>query len=179
MSGSLSDVGHDDVRRPETDGQKLARYEDLRSCANRLLWTIHLQVTRIRQFDAGATEFVLQPVSDAEFLILSIDRFAAVARQIDDLTEGTISSSLDRLDAAAPNLKRARNVVAHIDNYLRGEGHDSSVRVGALSTHIFNESQMSFGGFDFDLCALMGAADGVFSAIQENPLWPSAPDRVG
>ncbi len=155
---------------PECDAIEVARYEDLRSCANRTVWTIQLQIRRLRDsrnVEAG-DEFVLQAVSDAEFLILALDRLLAVARQIDAITAGALSSAIAEYQRAFPNLRTARNVVSHMDEYLHGDGRDRSVRIGSLSTHVVDPDHLVFAGFEFNIREGFTAAERLFSSIRSN-----------
>jgi len=156
---------------PQDQEHEAGTYEDLRSLTNRLVWTVNLQVQRVREVFATAppASFALRPVSDAEFLVISLYRFLAAARQIDRLTGGSLAQPIAEFDAALPNLRAARNVVAHIDEYLTGDGRDRSVTVGQLVAHLFDDERLDFAGFELDLRAALSATENVFAAIRENP----------
>ncbi len=147
--------------------RELSRYEDLRSCANRAVWTIALQIRRLGE--PMDREFVLRPISDAEWLIVSLDRLLQVARQINRITGGGQSAAIAAYEQALPNLRTARNIIAHLDEYLRGDGREKSISVGSLSTHTLGPSALVFGGLEFDLDAAQLVADQLFAAIQDKP----------
>jgi hypothetical protein len=153
----------------EEEEHEVSQYEDLRSCANRAMWTIDLQVCRLRNFDASLTDFVLQTVSDAELLLLMADRLLAVSRHIDRMTGGALKTAANEFEGNAPNLRQARNVVAHIDEYLQGDGKNKSIRVGSLSTHSLDVDRFSFAGLEFDFTKLLTSAQKLFTEIQSNP----------
>ncbi len=156
---------------PKDEEREITRYEDLRSCANRALWTIDLQIRRLRNFAADpetGNQFVLQPVSDAEFLILSLDRLLAVSRLIDPMTAGSLRPAMADFERQLPHLRPARNVVSHIDEYLSGKGKNKSVRVGALSVAVLDPNRLIFSDFEFNLDAAQSVAEALFSAIQSN-----------
>ena len=154
----------------EDEQHEVGTYEDLRSLANRMVWTIHMQLQRLRDTAADArADFVLQPVSDAEFLVLSLDRFAAAARRIDRIAAGALAEAIREFDGVLSNLRAARNVIAHTDEYLAGDGRNSTVTVGQLSAHVFDSGRLDFAGFEFDLEAIARTTSDVFKAIQENP----------
>ncbi|HEV8325530.1 MAG TPA: hypothetical protein VG389_28235 [Myxococcota bacterium] len=160
---------------PTPEELQVSQYEDLLSLANRAMWTIDLQVRRVRAFATDPTvtsNFVLQPVSDAEFLIFSLDRLLGIARQIDTMTAGALRTALGEYERALPSLRRARNVIAHLDEYLRGDGRDQSVSVGSLSTTVLDAPNLQFAGLDFDLDAVMSAGGKLLAAIRSNPTEP-------
>jgi hypothetical protein len=156
---------------PKDEEREVARYEDLRSCANRALWTIDLQIRRLRDFAAdleAGNQFVLQLVSDAEFLILSLERLLAVSRLIDPMTAGSLQPAIVDFERQLPHLHSARNVVSHIDEYLSDKGRNKSVRVGAISVTVFDHNRLVLSGFEFDLEGARSVAEALFSAIQSN-----------
>lgn len=159
------------TRGPKDEECEVARYEDLRSCASRTLWTIDLQIRRLRGFEVDfkpENQFILQQVSDAEFLILSLDRLLAVSRLIDPMTEGLLQPAIADFENQLPNLRLARNVISHIDEYLSSKGKDKSVRVGAISTTLFSHDIVEYSGFEFNLDAAQTVAEALFKAIQSN-----------
>lgn len=153
----------------ENQEREAARYEDLRSIANRTMWTISLQIRRLRAFtedlDAGS-EFVLQWVSDAEFLILSLDRFLAVSRRIEPMTGDSLRGAIGDYERELPNLRAARNVVSHMDEYLSGQGQNSFVRVGTLSVVVLDSDLLTFASFNFNLGSVQTVAEALFAAIR-------------
>lgn len=156
---------------PNDEEREVARYEDLRSCANRTLWTIDLQIRRLRDFAVdleSVNQFVLRQVSDTEFLILSLERLLAVSRLIDPMTADSLRPAIADFENMLPNLRLARNVISHIDEYLSGKGNDKSVRVGAISTYLFGHDIVEYSGFEFNLDAAQKVAEALFKAIQSN-----------
>lgn len=152
------------------DQRSLAKYEDLRSTANRAVWTIHLQIQRLSQLiDDEHPEFVLKVVSDAEFLIIALQRLLLSAKAIDRLQPGLISEKITEFEAAAPSLTAARNVIAHLDEYLMGEGRNKSVHHGQLMFTSFRPDALVFAGFELDPRALVDAADRLFAVIRTCP----------
>lgn len=135
------------------------------------MWTIDLQIRRLRDFAVdleSGNQFVLQQVSDAEFLILSFDRLLAVSRLIDPMTAGSLQPAIADFENQLPNLRLARNVISHIDEHLSGKGNDKSVRVGAISTTLFGHEIIEYSGFEFNLDAARIVAAELFKAIQSN-----------
>jgi len=156
---------------PTDEEREVAQYEDLRSAASRALWTIDLQIRRLRDFAVdleSGNQFVLQQVSDAEFLILSLERLLAVSRLIDPMTAGSLQPAIADFENELPNLRLARNVISHIDEYLSGKGNDKSVRVGAISTSLFGHDIVEYSGFEFNLDTARTVAEALFKAIQSN-----------
>jgi hypothetical protein len=156
----------------DQEEREVAQYEDLRSYANRMVWTINRQIRRLRESLRGSEpndDFVLQPVSEAEFLIVSLDRLLAVSSKINNIAAGALDDAISEYRLALPSLRAPRNVIAHLDDYLLGEGNDQSVRPGSLSVHEFGDAGVDYGGFKFDLGKALLAAEMLFGAVRRFP----------
>jgi hypothetical protein len=154
----------------ETEREEVATYEDLRSCANRMVWTIELQIERLRESVSqgdSSDRFVLRSVSEAEFLIVALDRLLAIARKIGRMAPSVLDEATSEYQRALPNLRTARNVIAHLDEYLSGGGRDTAVRPGALSLHRFDHDRVDFGGSEFGLGTALLAAQKLFATIRQ------------
>ena len=156
----------------ETEGREVAHYEDLRSYANRMVWTIELQIGRLREFSAdpdSAGDFVLQAVSDAEVLVVSLQRLRLAACRVNKMTGSSFPEELVEYDKELPNLRTARNKIAHLDEYILGDGKDKSVPRQRLFVHGFGTNELDFTGYKFQLDKALSAAQRLFSAIQAKP----------
>lgn len=156
----------------EAEEREVALYEDLRSYANRMVWTVELQIRRLREFsmDPGSVGgFVLQAVSDAELLVVSLARLRLAACRVNELTRDAIAEAIVKYDAALPSLRTARNVIVHLDEYISGEGRVKSVPRPRLFVHSFGTEELDFTGYKFHLDKALSAAECLFSAIQANP----------
>jgi hypothetical protein len=151
-----------------TEQSEVTRYEELRQQANRALWTIDRQIRRLRE-PVGDDLFVLGPISDAEWLIIQLDRFLCLARRVNELSAGALEKAINAFLVAIPELRNARNVIAHLDEYVVGGGRNPNVRPSQLSTHVIGDDEMTYGGFALGLAAALAASHELFAAIREHP----------
>ena len=149
--------------------QVVANYEELRHYANKAVWTIHLQIERLREPVGDDDPFVLRPISEFEWLVIQLDRLLSVARRVSKLSGGAQDEAITLFEDTIPKLRDVRNVVAHIDEYAVGRGNKAEPKPGTLACHLMGQDTFNFAGFPFNLNVVAEVSDKLFDAIKEFP----------
>lgn len=102
-------------------------------------------------------------------LIIALHRLWTLAQRIDDLEPGKLGAAIASFEKRVPGLKNARDMIAHLDEYLVGKGRQRSIPVGGLRCHILKEDGIEFAGFAFNTNEALQASRELFSTIQLHP----------
>ncbi|HXJ18984.1 MAG TPA: hypothetical protein VMT03_02035 [Polyangia bacterium] len=130
-----------DDQLPPDDRPDAAVSDRALSLANEAMFTVDLQVRRVRGHEPEDEVFVLRWWADLQFLIVALRRLRRAAQLglhgLEE-TRAAIDGAIKAFDEDLPDLTVMRNVGEHIDDYARGRGRHREVRPGGLQV----------GGFD-------------------------------
>ena len=152
---------------PPDNERIVATYEDARSLANIAVWSVELQIHRLKAEETEIPDFVMQPVVDFHFLVIALTRLRKAAELAAKTTD--ISAALKEFDETLPDLKKIRNVLEHIDEYRLGEGRNKNVKANELQTVILNHDQIFWSGYEINPVKALQASDRLFNAIKNSP----------
>jgi hypothetical protein len=145
-----------------------ATYERARRLANIEVWTVALQVRRLRSHEPEDGEFVLRRWADFLFLIAALTRVrraAALAAKVPALAN-EIQCALRDFDAALPNLKNMRDVTEHFDEYAMDVGHLKEVSRKSLEVGTISETTFQWLGYELNADVALNSAHELFRRIQ-------------
>lgn len=148
-----------------------ATYERARRLANVEVWTIALQVRRLRSKEPEDGDFHFRKWADFQFLIVALTRLrraAVLAGKVPTINRD-IQSSIQQFDTALPKLKDMRNIAEHFDAYAMEEGkmsgQDGISRRG-LEVGVISDTSFQWFGHTLNSDTAMKAADKLFEAIK-------------
>ena len=106
-----------DASKPERDfiqekGEWLAACDDALIVANNFVFSVAMQISRIREKRADVEPFVMRPFVDLEFLVVGLTRLRRAANVINlfPYTETKLSQAMEKYDKRLSNLKQLRNI---------------------------------------------------------------------
>jgi hypothetical protein len=143
-------------------------YERVRHLANVAVWSIDLQVRRIKESDTADGQFIFRRWMDYHFLIVALSRLLLTTKQLLVITElkPQIEPSIQKFEAAFPWLRDLRNVVAHFDEYPIGKGKNKKMMREGTEVAIMSEEQLSWLGFEIRPQDALIESASLFKAVQ-------------
>lgn len=147
--------------------KEISNYEDARHLANIGVWSVELQVERLKKEDQDDAEFVMRKAADFHFLVVALMRVRRAATLVSK--SSNIKNAIGKFDKEVPSLRSMRNVLEHIDDYIDGKGRDTSVVIGELFIYAFGSDKVAWSKYEIDLEKALKASANLFKAIQENP----------
>jgi hypothetical protein len=85
--------------------------------------------------------FAVAVVQVRQFAVLAAKVLADSALEPDDAVLGHLETAIKNFDARVPDIRDIRNVVAHYDAILAGEGRNKSLRAGTPADHAYGPIQ--------------------------------------
>lgn len=150
------------------DEEKEARiYEDARHLANIGVWSVELQIRRLKNEEAGDSNFVLRKVSDFHFLVVALTRVRRAAELVNQILD--IGNAIDQFDRDVPDLIKMRDVLEHINDYAEGQGRHKNVAIGGLFTSAFDNDTITWSEFNLNLPTALIASQVLFEEIKAKP----------
>ena len=113
-------------------------YEKALRFANFAMFTIDLQLNRLKEEELMDGIFLKRRWADFHFFILAVTKLrqsAELCCKIDTIKEA-IKEGLSKFDKELPFIRRLRNVDQHWNNYALNEGWDKSVEITMLEVGI-------------------------------------------
>lgn len=121
----------------------LAQLERAKRLVNIQIFTIQLQIRRIRTSEPEDQEFVFRWWADLQFLILTLWRLRRAALIAKD--EPVVERAIKEFDLGLPGLKVMRDVGEHIEDYALNSSHrhrkdktKSMLEVGSWADPIYS-----------------------------------------
>jgi hypothetical protein len=155
------------VRRMDAPSHA-ATYERARRLANIEVWTVALQVRRLRSREPEDGEFVLRRWADFLFLITALTRVrraGSLAARVPAIADD-IKSALRDFDAALPHLKNMRDVAEHFDDYAVDAGRLTAISRKSLEVGTMDETTFQWLGYELNADAALDAAHELFRRIR-------------
>ena len=146
------------------DMKSLAIYEDAKNMANIAIWGVELQIKRLKSEENEIYEFVMQPVVDFHFLIVTLTRLRQAATLVSSISD--LSSEIEKFDKAIPDLRTVRNILEHIDEYRIGKGKNKRVPKDTFQTIIFGDECVKWVDYEINLKSALKASEGLYAAIK-------------
>jgi hypothetical protein len=144
--------------------EDLAIYEDARHWANLAMWSVRLQIERLSKGGFEISEFVMQPIADFHFLLISLNRLRESALLVSQVSD--LSSEISEFDRDLPWLKRLRNVLEHITEYRTGDGRDKTVSKASLQVFLSDSNHIEWLGERVEYAKCKLACSMLFKSIQ-------------
>lgn len=162
-----------------------SKYYRLRRLASFQMWTLKLQLTRIKVDNPFDEAFPLRIYADFYFMISTLKEYYNTGKQIEKLLpkSSKVEVALHDLYNCIPELKVYRNVLQHMDEYVIGEGRKQSIDPAQLETSIIEGTKLYWlgnglntnngrvkhykGKFQFDAEEAFALSNALFKAIVE------------
>lgn len=151
-----------------TPPSQAATYERARRRANVCVWTVALQVRRLRTEEPEDGGFVLRRWADLEFLIVALTRLrrAGVLASKIPVIRDDMCVALKEFDRALPALTKMRNIAEHFDDYAMDQGYDRNVSRKSLEVGVIAGTRFQWLGCELDADMSLAAASQLFQALQ-------------
>ena len=149
------------------DDEIISLYEDTRLLVNRAVYSVGLQVKRLKASEPD----LAQILADFHFLVTaltSIRQLAEGLKAIDDM-KSTMIEAVQSFDAEVPQLRAIRNVLEHKADYMRGKGRNKSVCYGGMFTITLDPDQIIFADCHLRPDAALMASEAILEVIREKP----------
>ncbi|MDQ1087191.1 hypothetical protein [Siphonobacter sp. SORGH_AS_1065] len=151
----------------QSDASKLERALSL---SNLAIFTIELQHRRLQTAEAEDEEFIFRWMSDLEFLIIALIRLqkaAFIAASVPSVKK-KINRAIAEFNQSLPDLKKMRDVIAHIDDYaLNKERRTHNVGRTELQVGQWNGSIYKWIGGELDVDKAVIEAIKLFKTVCE------------
>jgi len=150
---------------------KIDIYYRARRLANILVWTIDLQVHRLKSEESKDKEFVFRRWADFEFLVIALIRLRKIANLIVKeikTTKDIIEPAIKEFDKNLPNLKKVRDVTLHIDDYAMDNGRLDDVSRYELEVGEFGDEEWNWLGCKINSSKAYSVSLQLFRAIQNS-----------
>jgi len=151
-----------------SDGAILERSKRL---CNGLMYTIEIQVRRIKSSEPEDDRFPLRQWMDFQFLIVALSRLRRTTRLADKVpfVKAQIESAINEFDQALPFLKKMRDVAEHIDDYavdtVPKRGHQEVSRKD-LEVGQTDFTNFSWLGYTVNIDDTVGVAQNLFEHLR-------------
>jgi hypothetical protein len=138
------------------------------------MWTIALQVRRLRTKEPEDGEFLFRKWADFQFLIVALWRLRRTAELASRVPEiaGQIRHAIIAFDTVIPDLKKMRDVAEHFDEYALDSGRDKSISRRSLEVASVGPTRFEWLGFTLDTESAVEASSELFAAIKSCPPKP-------
>ncbi|MBO6586399.1 MAG: hypothetical protein JJ953_09870 [Gracilimonas sp.] len=145
----------------------LVQLKRAKSLANVQLFTIELQIRRLRDFEPEDEKFVLRWWSDLQFLILSLTglrRAASIAN-----SNHKVAQAINEFDNNLSGLKEMRDVTQHVDEYAvdKSGRHNKDINRKMLEVGSWNDPIYEWLGKELNIDIAYKQSIKLFKSIQE------------
>ena len=137
--------------------------------ANIAVWTVDMQVRRLKGTEPEDEHFVLRKWSDFHFLIVALSRLkraASLAAKVPEIS-GSMKDAIRAFNKALPELTKIRNVAEHIDDYVVGNGKDKSVKIPSLEVASIKDEELVWLGYSLNTKMALLASIDLFEEIKK------------
>ena len=146
-------------------GEWLAACDDALIVANNFVFSVAMQISRIREKRADVEPFVMRRFVDLEFLVVALTRLRRAANVINlfPYTETKLSQAMEKYDKRLSGLKQLRNITEHYDDYLLKKCRNKKIDLKAIRsgymTKCISYDSVEWMDFRLDLDECLAAAE--------------------
>jgi hypothetical protein len=149
--------------------EEISVLEDSRYFVNRAVDALNLQMRRLEENTRNADEF-WDYLADVHFYIVALKRLRQamlMSRKILKIWD-KLSSEFDAFDATTTDVLQMRNILEHIDEYMRNYGNNRDIKNATLYTISFDdEGRLDWAERKFDRRKLHDSAEDIVKKYRE------------
>lgn len=137
------------------------------SLVNEAMFTVDLQVRRLRSTEPEDAEFIFRPWADFSFLVVALVRLRAAAKAFRKAKGVSVDKALAAFDNALPTLTPLRDVAEHIEDYAVGTGKHKGISRKSLAVGGWDGKTFTWYGNSLDVDKAREAAMDLFNAVRD------------
>ena len=133
------------------------------------MWTLNLQLRRLRTTEPEDDEFIKRKVADFQFFLLALTKLrnaGKLIRKIKSL-ESIITPNVRAFDSELPFLTSMRNVDQHFDEYALNKGHNKKIDNTIIEVMWINDETWNWLDYKINLQSAYDAAIDFYKAMND------------
>ncbi len=133
------------------------------------MWTLNLQLRRLRTTEPEDKEFIKRHLADFQFFLLALTKLRNAGKLLSKIKslESVIAPSANAFDKELPFLTSMRNVDQHFDEYALNKGHNKKIDNTMLEVIWIDDETWHWLDYKINLQSAYEAAIDFYKAMND------------
>ncbi len=148
---------------------EISVYKRAMRLASLAMWTLNLQLRRLRTTEPEDDEFIKRKIADFQFYILALTKLRSAGKLLSKIKslKSLITPNIKAFDSELPFLTSIRNVDQHFDEYALNKGHNKKVDKTMLETIWIEDETWNWLDYKINLQSAYEAAIEFYKAMDD------------